>query len=194
MILADTEKRVALIHRVLVPDNEYPKEYVILVTDKRSVFIRQPKTRRTFILRGEMKYGTALVTDVALKSLSDYEQTSLETLTSDRQNIAIPHQGVVSFAMKADKLKFRLLDFWQWFTMRMQKEIFQVYNFQMEYHIGSEAETGLKFYAVPLGEYFKPRRQTQTRETILREYATDIFEIYLRVLPRSIMSGKEQAR
>src|SRR5690242_3201867 len=125
-MFAQTEKRLALVHRVLVPDKEYPREYAILVTDKRSIFILQPKTRRTFILRGEMKYGTALVTDVALKSLADYEQTSLETLTTDSQNIAVPHQSITSFAMKADRPKFRLLDFWQWLTMRMQKEIFQV--------------------------------------------------------------------
>ncbi len=53
------ERRLALVHRVIVPDKEYPKEYAILVTDRRSVFIRQRKTRRSFVLRYEMRIGTA---------------------------------------------------------------------------------------------------------------------------------------
>jgi len=69
--LAIPERRLALIHRVIVPNKEYPKEYAILVTDRRSIFIRQKKTRSSFVLRGEMRYGTALVTDVIPKTLED---------------------------------------------------------------------------------------------------------------------------
>ena len=65
------ERRLALIHRVIVPNKEYPKECAILVTDRRSIFIRQKKTRSSFVLRGEMRYGTALVTDVIPKTLED---------------------------------------------------------------------------------------------------------------------------
>ena len=183
--MVESEKRTALIHRVLVRDKEYPREYCILVTDKRSIFIRQPKTRSSFVLRGEMKFGTALVTDVAPKTLEDYEQTSLESLTADGSNLVVPHQNITSFAMKADKIKFRLFDFFQWLTMRMQKEVFQVYNFEMKLQQGAPE---IIFYAVPLGAYFKPRRETQTRETILREYATEILEIYRKVLPERIIS------
>ena len=57
-----TEKRLALIHRVIIPDEEYPKEYAILVTDHRSIFIRQKKSRSNFWLRREISYGTALIT------------------------------------------------------------------------------------------------------------------------------------
>jgi hypothetical protein len=188
-MLADVEKGIALIHRVLVPDEEYPKEYAIMVTDKRSFFIRQPRTRNSFVLRGEMKFGTALVTDVTDKKLEDYEQTSLASLNADNANLVVPHQALTSLAMKADKVKFRLQDFVQWITMRMQKEVFQVYNFEMKLQQGSTPASGITFYAVPLGAYFKPRRQTQTRETILREYAMEVLEIYRGVLPVGIISA-----
>jgi len=56
------ERKLALVHRVIMPDKDYPKEYAILVTDRRSIFIRQEKTRSSFVLRGEMRYGTAMVT------------------------------------------------------------------------------------------------------------------------------------
>src|SRR2546422_8606402 len=84
------ERRMAVVHRVIVPDKDYPKESAILVTDRRSIFIRQDKTRSSFVLRGEMRYGTALVTDVQPMTLEDYEQTSLESLAADASNIAIP--------------------------------------------------------------------------------------------------------
>src|SRR5258708_3962111 len=90
----DAEKRLSLIHRVIVPDKESPKEYAILVTDRRSIFIRQEQTRSNFVLRGEMGYGTALITDVVPKILENYAQTPLESLESNSDNITIPHDAV----------------------------------------------------------------------------------------------------
>ena len=176
-----------LIHRVIIPDKEYPKEYAILVTDRRSIFIRQGKTRSSFVLRQEMRMGTALVTDVMRKTLEDYEQTSLETLAADSRNLTVPHAAVTSLAMKADEFEHRRRDFFVRLVMKRQKEVFQVYNFEMTYRGSSNSESWVKFYAVPLGVYFKPRRQTQTRETILREYAVEVLEIFKRVLPAAIV-------
>jgi len=182
------ERRLALIHRVIVPNKEYPKEYAILVTDRRSVFIRHKKTRSSFVLRGEMRYGTALVTDVMPKTLEDYEQTSLESLTADSANLTVSHEALVSLVMRKEEPKFRLRDFFVWLTMRRQGEIFQVYDFEMNYRLSPNRETGIRFYMVPLGAYFKPRRQTKSRETILREYAMDALGIFQRVLPDRITS------
>ena len=184
---AAPEKKQALVHRVIVQDQDYPKEYAILVTDRRSIFIRLRKTRSIFVLRQEMRIGTALVTDVIPKTLEDYRDTSLQTLESDRQNLTVPHEAVTSLAMKADELVHRKRDFFVWVVMKRQKEIFQVYNFAMNYRQSAERETGIRFYAVPLGMYFKPKRQTQTRETILREYATEVLETFRTVLPTGVI-------
>src|SRR5438094_8068456 len=93
------ERKVGLVHRVIVPDKDYPKEFAILVTDRRSIFIRQKKTRSSFVLRGEMRYGTAMVTDVQPKTREDYEQTSLESLAADASHIALLHDAVISLFM-----------------------------------------------------------------------------------------------
>jgi hypothetical protein len=183
------ERRLALIHRAIVPDKEYPKEYAILVTGGRSIFIRQEKTRGSFVLRGEMRFGTALVTDVIPKTLEDYEQTSLESLTGDSANLTIPHEAVISLVMRKEEQKFRVYDFFIWLTMRRQGNRFQVYDFEMNYRQGPNRETGIRFYMVPLGAYFKPRRQTRSRETILREYAMDALEVFQKVLPARIISS-----
>ena len=183
------ESRLALIHRVLVQDKEYPKEYAILVTDSRSIFIRQEKTRSSYWLRGEMKFGTALMTDVIPKTLEDYEQTSLESLTTDTANINAPHETVTSLVLRKEEPEFRPREFFVWLTMRRQGHRFQVYNFEMNLRQSPNFETVIKFYMVPLGAYFKPRRQTQTRETILREYAMETLEIFQKVLPATIISS-----
>jgi hypothetical protein len=182
------EKRLALIHRVIVPDENYPKEYAVLVTDHRLIFIGQIKTRSTFWLRREMSYGTALITDVVPKTLEDYQQTSLEALAADSTNITIPFETVSSLAMKKEAPKSGRLDFLVRLTMKKQREEFQVYSFELSYRLSPNQETLIKFYMVPLGAYFKPRRQTQTRETILREYAEDALGIFRKVLPAQVFS------
>ena len=183
------ERKLALVHRVIMPDKDYPKEYALLVTDRRSIFIRQEKTRSSFVLRGEMRYGTAMVTDVQPKTLEDYEQTSLESLAADGSNIAVPHKAVISLVMTKGEPNFRLKDLFIWLTMRRQGHKFHVYDFEMNYRESAGQETKIRFYMVPLGVYFKPRRQTQTREMILREYAMDTLQIFQRVLPNRIISS-----
>ena len=184
-----TETGLALVYRVVMPDEDYPKEYAVLVTSRRSIFIRQKKTRSGFVLRGEMRYGTALVSDVQPRTLEDYEGTSLESLVADASNIAVPHDAVISLVMRKGEPKFRWRDLFIWLTMRRQGNKFHVYDFQMNYSDSANQERGIRFYMVPLGVYFKPRRQTETRERILRDYATDALEIFRRVLPAEVISS-----
>ncbi len=183
------EKRVAIIHRVIIPDEDFPKEYSVLVTDRRSILIRQRKTRSNFVLRGEMRYGTALVTDVVPKTLEDYEKTSLESLASGSENLTIPHSSVLSLVQKKEVPKFRLRDTFIWLTMRRQGGIFQVYYLEITFLKSKNEQRKVQMYMVPLGAYFKPRRQTQTRETILREYALEAVQSYRQVLPAGIESS-----
>lgn len=105
------EKRLALIRRVIVQGEEYPEEYAILVTDRRSIFIRQEKTRSNFVLRQEMRFGTALVTDATPKILEDYSQITVDVLSGDGANMSVPHEAVVSLVKRAYPLKHRKRDF-----------------------------------------------------------------------------------
>src|SRR5947209_17771095 len=165
------ERKLALVHRVIMPDKDYPKEYALLVTDRRSIFIRQEKTRSSFVLRGEMRYGTAMVTDVQPKTLEDYEQTNLESLAADASNIAVAHSAVISLVMSKGEPEFRLRDFFIWLTMRRQGHKFHVYDFEMNYRDSAHQQTKIRFYMVPLGVYFNHIREIQTRQAIIREYA-----------------------
>jgi hypothetical protein len=64
-----------------------------------------------------------------------------------------------------------------------------VYDFEISYMRSANRQTRIRFYAVPLGVYFKPRRQTQTRKTILRDYALGVLQTFRKVLPAEIISG-----
>ncbi len=177
------DKRLALIHRVIMPDKEYPKEYAILVTDSRSIFIRQKKTRSSFVLRGEMRYGTALVTDVLPATLEEYDQSSLESLMADGENLTVQHEAVISLVMRMGEPKFRLQDLFIWLTMRRQGQRFGVYDLEMKYRQSPNEVGEIRFYMVPLGAYFKPKRVTETRDTILQDYAMNALRIFQQVLP-----------
>jgi hypothetical protein len=130
---AIAERKLALIHRAIIDAQDYPKEYAILVTDQRSIFIPQEKTRSNFVLRREMSYGTALITDVVPQTLEDYQQTNLDSLSHDAANMTIPHNAVISLALKKDARKTGRLNLFVRLTMMFQKEDFQVYNFEMNY-------------------------------------------------------------
>src|SRR5437870_12304028 len=125
----------------------------MLVTDLRSIVITQRKTRSSFELRGEMRYRTALVTDVEPRTLEDYEQTSLEWLAADASNIAIPHDAVISLFMTKGEPKFRLRDFFVWLTMRRQEHKFHEYDYEMNYRDNENLETWIRFDMVQLGVY-----------------------------------------
>jgi len=175
------EKRIALIHRVLVPDEDYPREYALLITDTRTIFIRQTKTRRTFWLRGEMKWGTALITDVVPKTLENYAETSLESLAAEQENLNIPHESITSLLWNTGKEEF----FWP----SLRSKPVPVYNFVMKYRDSTaNRDKEVRFHLVPLGKYFKPRRLTQNRETILHEYAMDVLKTFQSVLPNLFIS------
>ena len=175
-----SENRIQLIHRVLVADTEYPKEYAILITEKRSIFLRQQKTRGTFWLRGEMNWGTALITDVIPKTLGDSDNASLESQEENRENIIIRHDSVRALSVATGEPKF----FW----LSLSKKPVPVYNFTMTYLDVTNARQDLRFYLVPLGMYFKPRRRRNSREAILREYAFEALETFAKVLPPGVVS------
>jgi hypothetical protein len=177
------EKRLHLIHRVLVPDKECPKEYALLVTDRRTIFLRQEKTRKSFWLRGEMKWGTALVTDVMPKTLEDYGNSTLEALVENKENLEVPHDSVTELQLKRGDPSHGQTEFF-WLSLR-QKQV-PVFDFTMKFRDSNHGGREISFYMVPLGMYFKPRRLVKTRETILREYAMDALRLFQEVLPNRV--------
>ncbi|MDA4131380.1 MAG: hypothetical protein OK457_11470, partial [Thaumarchaeota archaeon] len=78
----------------------------------------------------------------------------------------------------------------QFFWPSLRRKPVPVYDFTMKYR-GSitNQDREVRFYLVPVGKYFKPRRLTQTRETILRKYAMDALKTFQSVLPNNLISA-----
>jgi hypothetical protein len=159
------EKRLGLAHRVLAAHRGL-KEYAVLVTDKRSVFIQLPQSRNSFMLRTEIVSGSSGRTTVQPKKLEDYSKWAIGSLESEAQNFSIAHASVT-------KLIVGIGGF------------FPVYHFNFSYR-GDERTESQVFYAVPL-ETYEPAGQQRPREVVLREYAESVFSLYQRVLPASII-------
>lgn len=159
------ENRLGLVHRVLAAHRGL-KEYAILVTDKRSIFIQQPQSRNSFMLRTEIVSGSSGRTTLQPKKLGDYSKWAIGSLESEPQNFSFAHTSVT-------KLIVGIGGF------------FPVYHFNFTYR-GDERTESQVFYAVPLETYESADGQ-QPRDVVLREYAESIFALYQRVLPTSII-------
>src|SRR5712664_1431392 len=103
-----------------------------------------------------MSYGTALITDVVPKTLEDYEQTSLDSLTLDAANLTIPHEEIISLALKKEEQRPRKRDFFVSLTMRMHKEVSQVDDVEVVYRPSPHSDSTTTVYTVPLGAECKP--------------------------------------
>jgi len=154
-----------LIHRVIIPDVDYPKEHAVLVTDKRLLFIRQEKVRKTLALRGEMRWGSEIASPVVAKSLSDYEDQTIESLSSAAGNFTIATSSISELILLKGKHKYH------------------VHQIELKYRTDSNRKKSVVLYMVPLGTYVKPMRATQSREAVLRDYAVASFKILEGVLP-----------
>jgi hypothetical protein len=159
------EQRLALIHRVMISEPDYPKEYAILVTNRRLIFIRLDKVRSTFALRGEMRWGSEIASPVVAKTLKDFEGKDIESLASFPGNFSISNDSVTELFLVEGTHKYH------------------VNLVELKYRTDSDGEKTITFYLVPLGTYVKPLRAKQSRDEILKDYALNSFKVLEGVLP-----------
>lgn len=163
--MSTQEGRLGLVHRVLAVTRGI-KEYAILVTDRRSIFIEQPKSRSGFLLRTEIVSGESGNTNLKPKTLEDYAGSAVGSLELEQENIGILHDSVTKLIVGVGGL-------------------FPVYHFDLRYR-QEERNQSIVFYAVPLRTYITEGDE-RAREVVLREYAQTVFRLYAQVLPSSVI-------
>jgi len=87
------EKRIALIPRVMMKGAMGPKDYGLLITDRRSVFVLEKASKAALL--GVL--GDALLSD---KKTFDYANEDIEKLASDGHNTVVPHEGIQKLHLK----------------------------------------------------------------------------------------------
>ncbi len=94
------ERKVALIPRVVVQGAMGPKDYALLLTTSRSIFVLENayKTGVGAILGGAI--GAAVADAVSERKRVDYSVADPSSLATDEKNLCIPHSSVKGLELK----------------------------------------------------------------------------------------------
>lgn len=95
------ERKIGLIPKVMVQGALGPKEYGILVTDQRTIFVLE---RKTNAMVGGIVGGAigAIIADslTATERKFDYESESPENLAADEKNMVVVHSQLEQIRLK----------------------------------------------------------------------------------------------
>lgn len=87
------ERKVALIPRVIMKGAMGPKEYGVLLTDQRAIFVLEKASKAALL--GAI--GDALLSD---KKVVDYKSENLNELAADDKNVVVPYVGIQKLHLK----------------------------------------------------------------------------------------------
>ena len=164
------EKKIGLIPRIIVPGAMGPKEYAILVTDKRSIFILEVSSKAGVagVLGGAI--GAVVAQAATSRRTFDYDKSEPEVLATDPKNFAINHEGLEKLRMKKTMLG-------------------PVYKFNIEYKTQEGKGKKVKGQLVPPTVLWKQKKQEgQGRKVVYRDYAKKVQELYQRALPATALA------
>lgn len=94
------ERKVAVIPRILIQGALGPKEYGILLTTERSIFVLEKASKAGVgaIVGGAI--GAAIADAASTKKSSDYGNCDPSSLAEDDKNICVQHSAVKALEMK----------------------------------------------------------------------------------------------
>jgi len=94
------ERRVAVIPRVIVQGAMGPKEYGLLLTSERSIFVLEKSSKAGIgaVLGGAI--GAAIADAMSDKKSKDYSSCDPSALARDEKNICVSHASVIHLELK----------------------------------------------------------------------------------------------
>lgn len=161
----ESEKKVGLIPKVVVPGRMGPKEYAFLITDRRTILVLEKSSKAG--LAGAIGGGiaAAVAQAAASRRTFDYEQAQPDTLASDAKNMWIPHNALQRLEVKKAFLG-------------------PTYRFNIQYKTNEGKNKKLKGQLIPPSELVKERkREGAGKKTIYQDYARKVQEVYQKALP-----------
>ena len=172
--MISNERKVGLIPRLFVQGKWGPKEYALLVTDKRSILMLEKESKAG--IGGALGGAAGALIAGAAKSRSfDYGQADPQSLAMDGKNLTISHESLQGIRMK-------------------KRFIGPVYWLEFLYQTGEGKGKKVKGQLIPPGVHLKQRKQEGTgRKQIYYDYAKKVQDVYQNALspPRfqSVMAG-----
>jgi hypothetical protein len=158
------EKKVGLIPRLIVQGKLGPKEYAVLVTDKRSIFVLEINSKAglgaAFGVVGAMAAAAA-----TSRRTFDYEKEDPDLLATDPKNFAIPHHALERLEMK-------------------KGIIGSTVKFKIEYRTADRKNKTVKGQLAPPISLSKQKKQEgQRKEIVCLDYAKNVQDVYQKALP-----------
>ncbi len=160
------ERKVAVVPRVVVAGALGPREYGILLTDERTIFVLESASKAGLgaVLGGAV--GAAVAGGLATRKYVDYEHEDLERLASDEANIAVPHQAIRSLEIK---------------------KTLGSHVLRMEYVRADGKSKKIAAQIVPNQELFRQGKSTGLRaKEVSEDYARKVQDAFRQALPPNI--------
>jgi hypothetical protein len=141
-----------------------PKEYALLVTDKRSILVLEKDSKAGLAGALGGSVGAAVAHAVATRKSFDYEREDLQSFAANPKNLVIPHESLETIQLKKALLN-------------------PVYRMRVNYQTNENKRKKVNAFLRPPGELVKQQKQQGTsKKQIHLDYAKKVQEVYRQVL------------
>ncbi len=159
-----SETIAGLIPRIILQRPQGPKNYAVLVTDRRSIFIREvTRKSRSGAVSGE-SVGRLVSSADASREFFDYEQSDPDLLATDPKNFVILHEWLERIVVKKNMIG-------------------SLYRFNIEYLTEDGKGKRVKGSLVPPSEPSSQEQDKMARKLAFHDYARKVQEVYRNALP-----------
>ena len=164
------ENRIALIPRVMMKGAMGPKDYGLLITDRRSIFALEKASKAALL--GVL--GDALLSD---KKTFDYASEDIEKLASDERNTVVLHEGIQKLHLKKGFSSYTMSN---------------AYTLLVDYTDTAGRPRSVKAFLTPPNEFLAlKKKEGVDKKTAIEEYARSARKAFEQALGASAAGRAE---
>jgi hypothetical protein len=157
--------------RITVQGSLGPKDYAVMVTDKRSIFVLESSSKAGIAGALGGAIGAAVAYAATSRRTFDYEHSDPDVLATDPKNFVIPHQSLEKFEIKKGMIG-------------------SIYSFKIEYTTLEGKGKKVKGQLIPPSELSKQKKQEGVAGgAVSRDYVGKVKELYQRALPATAIAA-----
>jgi len=157
------ERKIGMAPRLLTQGAMGVKEYALLMTDKRAIFILELSSKAGLggVLGGAI--GAAIASSIESKKTYNYEEVDTELLASMKGSVVIPHDMLEQMQFKSGTFSNSL---------------------SIRYRSSEGKSKKLHMNIIPPDSYLKQKKDAGIkRKDVLRQYLSEVQNLYQRSLP-----------
>lgn len=161
------EKKVSLIPRIVIESAMGPKEYGVLLTNIRSIFVLEKASKTTggFLLGGVV--GAAIAKSAEdPRTIIDYKNADIDSLVFKKDSMAIPYSAIESLRLSKGLGGYKLL---------------------LKYAASDNKVKKIKAIVAPSPELIKRKKEEGVKPKVaIEQYATKVEKAFKKALPLAV--------